>query len=681
MWKEIESAIISSLQSIKKELLKGDIKTHIEIKMVDDELHMLEMQDGKEVNRKTIVVPEQDRDTTVSQWNFVQQLKKKHTFTKVLKAINSSRNLIHSDSVWQKNIINLMGKSYTLDELTKAVKEDVQLLNVQDIENSRDIYQNQYIQSSVKEEKNIALQSVYQALLSKFFMEHDDVKKYIVLQDLLKEGSVIHEVKMDDGSVEYQRDGEVMKGDLIRSYPSLKKIVHSDGKKSRMSKESQVIAYGLVGSWAVYKEESAKRNIGLYPQKIAVIKSWSAIVIANNDSKLRFGKGQYEAISGKDMAIQGNMLYRMAMNYESQMHDIPVAFNGKLYKSRIHAIMSSFVDNVEIGGINEEIGFDELWKHYGEKMGTHKKQLVSQESKVLQQYFDVNKQQHSLLKNLLDNRVFVMWGIMGNDRITMLSPNAYLLVAKQSSLLNSKSKENQQALMKWILRNKDWKETLGNPDREVNIKSFVRDITGQYDMQFIDDNVTELKELQNSYNDWLRYSPIPEGVLPDDLGKSFIESLVKTKYDGAIVANEELYNYLLVHGADIGKHIVRSVDTLNEIKDSPFMIIGLVTGVFLSILHNEMNVFDTMKVEIMDIIVKEKKEFVIGRKERDALRNYMETLGLQSFELKDEVSEGGGASERKEQVEISDQEEERKGSMEKLVQVFVINEKDVRFRA
>lgn len=681
MWKEIESAIISSLQSIKKELLKGTIKTHIEIKMVDDELHMLEMQDGKETKRKTIVVPEQERDTTVSQWNFVQQLKKKHTFTNLLKAINSSRNLIHSDSVWQKNIINLMGKSYTLDELTKAVKEDVQSFNVSDIENSRDIYQSQYIQSSVTEEKNVALQSVYQALLSKFFMEHDDVKKYIVLQDLLKEGSVIHEVKMDDGSVEYQRDGEVMKGDLIRSYPSLKKIVHIDGQKSRLLRDSQVVSFDLVGSWAVYKQESAKRNIQIHPQKIPVIKSWNAIVIANNDSKLRFGKGHYEAVSGKEMAIQGNMLYRMAMNYESQMHDIPVAFNGKLYKSRIHAIMSLFLENVEMGGINEEIGFDELWKQYGEKMGTHKKQLISQETKVLQQYFDVNKQQHTLLKNLLDNRVFIMWGIMGNDRITMLSPNAYLMIAKQSSLLNSKSRINQQVLMKWILRNKIWKDILGNPDGDSTIKSFVRDITGQYDMQFIDDNVTELKELQDSYNDWLRYSPIPEGVLPDDLGKSFMESLVKTNYDGAIVANEELYNYLLVHGADIGKHIVRSVETLDEIKDSPFMIIGLVTGVFLSILHNEMNVFETMKVEIMDIIVKEKKQFEIGRKERDSLRNYMETLGLQSFELKDEVSESGGASERKEQVEINDQEEERKGSMDKLLQVFVINEKDVRFRA
>ena len=681
MLKEIESAIISSLQSIKKELLKGSIKTHVEIKMVDDELHMLEMQDGKEVNRKTVVVPEQERDTTVSQWNLVQQLKKKHAFTNVLKAINSSRNLIHSDSVWQKNIINLMGKSYSLDELTKAVKDDVQSFNVSDIENSRSIYQSQYIQSSVTEEKNIALQSVYQALLSKFFMEHDDVKKYIVLQDLLKQGSVIHEVKMDDGSVEYQRDGEVMKGELMRSYPSLKKIVHIDGKKSSMSRDREVISFGLVGSWAVYKEESVKRNIRLYPQKIPVIKSWNAIVIANNDSKLRFGKGQYEAVSGKEMAIQGNMLYRMAMNYESQMHDIPVAFNGKLYKSRIHAIMSLFLDNVEIGGINEEIGFDELWKHYSEKMGTHKKQLVSQETKVLQQYFDVNKQQHTLLKNLLDNRVFVMWGIMGHDRITMLNPNAYLLIAKQSSLLNSKSRENQQVLMKWILRNKIWKESMGNPDRESTIKSFIRDITGQYDMQFIDDNVTELKELQDAYNDWLRYSPISDGVLPDEMGKSFLESLVKTKYDGAIVANEELYNYLVVHGADIGKHIVRSVDTLNEIKESPFMIIGFVTGVFLSILHNEMNVFETMKVEIMDIIAKEKKEFIIGRKERDALRNYMDTLGLQSFELKDEVAEGGGASERKESTEISDLEDERKGTMEKSLQVFVINEKDIRFRA
>ena len=232
--------------------------------------------------------------------------------------------------------------------------------------------------------------------------------------------------------------------------------------------------------------------------------------------------------------------------------------------------------------------------------------------------------------------------------------------------------------MKWILRNLSWKDMIHTSDIKNNLKSFIGEITGQYDMQFIDENVSELKELQDAYTDWLRYSPISDDVLPDDLGNSFIKSLENTKYDGAVVASEELLNYLVVYGQDIGNHLVKSMELM---IDNRFIMIGLVASVFLSILHNEMNMYKTVKVEIMDVISKEKKVMVIGMNERNKLREYMDTLGLPSFELKDVISESGGASERKDAIEISDLEDERRGEMDKILQIFVINEKDVRFRA
>lgn len=46
----------------------------------------------------------------------MNQYKENESFQRLMQAIRSSRNMIHSDSVWKKNILSFMNESYTLEE-------------------------------------------------------------------------------------------------------------------------------------------------------------------------------------------------------------------------------------------------------------------------------------------------------------------------------------------------------------------------------------------------------------------------------------------------------------------------------------------------------------------------------------------------------------------------------------
>lgn len=101
-----------------------------------------------------------------------------------------------------------------------------------------------------QQEKNIALQSLYQSLLLSYLHDTKDVASYDTLRTLLEPNKVVHMVRGTDGSVSYAKDGDGLSGAVLKSYASLKEYSSSSVVQGSERTGSPI---GEVESWAHYK--------------------------------------------------------------------------------------------------------------------------------------------------------------------------------------------------------------------------------------------------------------------------------------------------------------------------------------------------------------------------------------------------------------------------------------------
>lgn len=93
-------------------------------------------------------------------------------------------------------------------------------------------------------------------------------------------------------------------------------------------------------------------------------------MIANRSSRLALGMGLYEGYVDGSKPLGGNSA-RRALSYAEQT--LPVAKDGKLYRSRIAAIMSSSIDGLAIGEEKEDMLEIELWDSYSQMVADKRK--------------------------------------------------------------------------------------------------------------------------------------------------------------------------------------------------------------------------------------------------------------------------------------------------------------------
>ena len=625
-------------KSISKEIKNGKVKSHLSLEQENDIFRLVHTEEGKRPIVKTWDIPEEDRDETMTLMKALQKHKENDIFQRLMQAIRSTRNMIHSDQVWKKNIISFMNESFTLDEFVRQLQQGASEVDelVEKIKSTPSIHSNNL------HEQNIPLQNLYKTLLMRRLNQTKDVKEYDVLKQLLVENSLIHSIRKQDGSIGYQKDGEVLQGTIVDTYESLKQFDFA-------VKETQIKSLGEVISWRQYKlmAQDGGIQIEIGNQKI---EGFDSIAVANH-SVYALGQDFGEARK-QGGSLKGGQRLRLAASYEETNHGIPIALKGRLYANTIKAIMSYKQPELRLGGTMEDENDEVVWSMYLDEIkagGDRRKVLLQNENSVLIQKYDVLQSDYESVKGEK-----VIWMTRFGKRYIIHVYSIFENVMNRSTLVNSYSSQNASAVRNWILRNLPWQQKAKQmgllEERTTKSIHALLEVIYGIRLDSISDSDEEVKMalddvIEREVPDWSSLKP--------EIGDSLEKSLELSGFESPQVSIRELISYVSKYGDTIALPLDLG-SRFSRIRNS------VVLGIFLSILHPALKEANTTELEILDIkrpsldSIKVK----VGKEERDIVRRQMSVEGIDNFELPVEES-SGGASERKEAKEIEDLEYER----------------------
>lgn len=649
IYKDFQESLQKVIGSIRKEIVKGSIDSHVALQQEGDSFSLITTLKGKSPMKKTWMIPQEDRDEYMTLLHQIDTLKKSIPFARLLQAIRSTRHMIHGDEVWKKNIVSFLGESYTLDAFMNAKRSEAD-----DIQEQRDdIKIHKAIQNRRDElnEKNIIVQSLWQTLILKDRLETGNIKQYLVLSELLREKKVIHEVKGGDNSITFVKDGEPIMGDIQGTYRSLKEY---DTVHYRESLGEDAI--GKVSGLVHYKRSLGERTIKIVPLGSVFTPETTHFIVANTGSRASIGQGPYEAYVDKE-GVQplSNASVRSAMVIRSG--GLPVVVKGKLYRSMIAAIMSYKVEHLALGEIHEDMNEDELWANYIEqfdKKGDVRRTLLKAEYDVMVENWNIRTSDYSSLKSLHDVGMSFASFCVSSDHTKLYAHHngVYNLVMKKAHCQNANAGQNQSVMLSHILNTTDWIDKLKR-DLRLGVKATWRDIVNGIETLYGINLKKHTLDGGVVMEDWVRSYPM-EWDTP-----SLQASLDAVGFESPRVSSLELVSFLEQYATPILRELQNHSDEIKE-RDGNKYGVAIVLGHFLSILHPTYKTAVSMNLELVDAYTKEVKGTVqITKQLRQVVRNVMDRNSLGDFELEQDEEVGVGASERKEEVEISDLEQKR----------------------
>ena len=648
-YKDFTESLNDLFKSISKEIKTGKVGSHIKLEVRGDVYRLIKSVDGKTPTVKSWQIPQEDRDESITLRETLKSLKEDEPFQKLIKAIRSNRALIHTDEVWKKNVISFMGDEYTLDEFIRELREDGKrvIQTLPQIQKAQ-IEQRKMIRN--KEEQNVALQALFKSLLLKRLRDTKNVPEYYVLRDLLDNDTVVHQVKKSDGSVVFQKESEELKGMLEKSFKSLREYKTISSDKSSVKNIKSV---GTVETYKQYLELLKKVDDTLrVMNKTQKIASFNYIAMTG-DSAVMLGNGMYEALKKGAKNVAGSRV-RLAASYEQQPNDIPVVLNGRLYRNKISAIMS-YIES-------DELSDEKLWELYGNeyaKGGDDRKKLLMNENRVLIQNYDIQKGMLGAMRS-----TDTIWMTLVGGVLYIHHDGVQKLVLKMPGYATAESEKNANALFEWILSNKNWYEdcsqmgfidsTLG---KNVDSLRGLLDVCYELDLSKSSlggDNEAVSRALKvwndNTPVDWKSYDV-------DSIGVSLKDSLEKSGYVNGRVSVDDLISYVRRYGGSLFNSLKNNSDSVDGSMES--VMEAVIMSVFLSLLHPKVNGYSRTDVIIENAKDKITKEYVIGSKERQIVRDGMERNNIVDLEKPvDDEDIGAGARESKEGYE-EDYEMER----------------------
>lgn len=685
--KKIKEDLIELFHSIRKEIQTGKVDSHITFEQNLDVFRIVKKIKNKDPVVKTYTIPQEDRDETMELRHQLEKIKKDDGFMKLIKAIRSNRNRIHTDEVWHKNIVSYVGETMDLDQLVSyftVSKSDLDdILDTVRIEKQ---IQNTFVH---KEEKNVALQSFFQALLSKHYQDTKNISDYHALQDLLIPNKIVHEVKDSEGNIHFQKDGDSLKGILQKTYSSIREF----GTKTSAKTEDERVV-GLIAKFVEYVSNIKEQNLIVTPLSIKIPDDISYVVVGNSGVRDYFGQGPWEAHKEGVTANIGGASLRASGSYEDSLNGLPIVMDGKLYPNRISAIMAYLLPNLEKGNIGEDTPVKTLWDRYileYKKGKDARKKLLMRERSMLIQSFDSITHMWNEWKGLYEQGIKIVWTSKVDQKIILHHYGVMEMVLKSSSVNNAKSQMNQEALCLWIVQNMDWiPEIISRSDeyetRDVEtLKKYIGD---KYGINVSKNALSESNEImKQAVKKWMTNTPVDWAKVVEDmddeyktlLGDSMMDALRNSKFSSPRVDERELVSFVTDYATPLFHSVKRENDELKsgDIDDS--LIPSIILAYYLSILHPSLKNKKTTIVEINDAreSSSEPLRFKVKQQDRDVIRQYMSDYSLADFELEVVEGEDGGASERKESVEIEDMEQDREEG-EAVVRLWTAGDKEVR---
>lgn len=648
MEQEVQEALSSLMKHIRKEIQKGQIDSHISFEQNGDQFSLITKLKGKPPTRQTWEIPQEDRDEHISLLKELETLKKDKPFVKLLQAIKSTRKIMYSDEVWKKNIIDFLGESVDLDTFVNMKKKETAGLDAL----LEDVHMAKKIQNTMTEktEKNIILQSLYQALILKEFSETRDVKQYHAFSSLLQPKKLVHEIRKTDSSVSYVIDGEPYEGEIVKTYSSLKQF-----ETHTLKQQSKEIAnkIGAVGDLRqlLQRFDSFGLKSTIHPQLIAP--GTTHFIISNQYHQLSLGSAPFEAYIEGSQAMGGNNV-RVALNYLDETY--PAVFNGQLYRHRLMAIMTPFIPADKDPNMSDL----ELWKLYNETFNNSatRRNLQKQELLVLTQNWIIHSQQFKYLKSVWSQGVHPLAIHLINKELYASNGRIQKLLIDKAALTSDWTEQNQTVMLNWILNNTDWQKKTKQMSRNIDMSpsNLKRVIELTFNI-----NISKASEegLERFIELWKQYQPVEWST------QSLEESIVRSKMNAHRVSETELVTYIREYGEALWTSLKR-LDKFKQVPDEYGM--AVVLGVFLSIIHSSLDKATESNIILVSARDTTKTLFVfsVGLPERDIIRGGMETVGISGFELPlkgDETGEaggGGGAGALEGKVEEDEETDEEK---------------------